>query len=341
MKVRGVFILPLVAMIAGAGCQTAATFVSFFAELETDGAPSGASGGGVGAGGGAGGQGGEGGSSTASASGAGGAGGSGSGGLGGGGGSGGAGDPVCTVAADCAIMAAPCEKVICNNGSCEVAPLPAGSPTSSQLYGDCHLLLCTASGAIAAQPDVIDTYDDGRECTVDYCSNDTPGHDLSFIGAPCQQGYCNAEGDCVSCVADVQCPAGKKCASGLCVPPTCFDNQKQAWESDVDCGGKCLACPTGRGCQVSSDCESGVCLGTMTCAAPTCQDSVKNSDETGVDCGGAACARCSPGQSCRFPSDCDSSVCKMAVCAAPSCTDGTQNGAELEVDCGGPCATCN
>ena len=345
VKIRRAIILPLTAIIAGAGCQAAATFVSFYAEAEADNAPSAASGGGGDAG--AGGLGGEGGSGPSSASGTGGAGGIGSGGSGGGGGeiggggNGGAGSSVCSVASDCTMTLKPCEQLTCNNGSCEVAPSPPGSHSNSQLYGDCHFLLCTASGAVAAQPDAIDSYDDGRECTDDYCDSGIPAHEPTAVGVPCQQGYCNANGDCVSCIVDAHCPAAQKCAFGFCVAPTCFDGQKQPSETDVDCGGQCSACSSGRTCQVSSDCKSGVCLGAMTCAAPTCQDGIKNGDETDVDCGGAACARCSPGQGCRFPNDCGSGVCKQAVCAPPSCTDGTQNGAELGVDCGGSCATCN
>ena len=58
---------------------------------------------------------------------------------------------------------------------------------------------------------------------------------------------------------------------------TCFDGILNGDETDVDCGGSCVACPT-------------------------CSDGVQNGDETGVDCGGSCPTTCPP-VSCDDPTD--------------------------------------
>lgn len=67
--------------------------------------------------------------------------------------------------------------------------------------------------------------------------------------------------------------AGGISATGTLIPPTvlipphCLDGTQNMGETDVDCGGPCLAC------------------------LPNCFDGVQNGDETGVDCGGS-CTDC-------------------------------------------------
>jgi plastocyanin len=68
-------------------------------------------------------------------------------------------------------------------------------------------------------------------------------------------------GTCVECVGNAQCP-GKVCdlASATCVAaPSCTDNQKNGFESDVDCGGTCAKCIDDKACLVGADCVSGLC----------------------------------------------------------------------------------
>jgi hypothetical protein len=48
---------------------------------------------------------------------------------------------------------------------------------------------------------------------------------------------------------------------------TCRDGIKNGTETDVDCGGACPRCATGRTCNVANDCTSGTCTGgqCVTC----------------------------------------------------------------------------
>jgi hypothetical protein len=124
-------------------------------------------------------------------------------------------------------------------------------------------------------------------------------------------------------------------------PTHCANRQKDANESDYDCGGGCMPCETGQTCLMPEDCASGVCL-AGTCAAPSCADGLKNGRESDVDCGEACTpARCASGNHCNFNEDCNSVRCEAGACAAASCSDRLRNGAESDVDCGGPnCEPC-
>jgi hypothetical protein len=119
----------------------------------------------------------------------------------------------------------------------------------------------------------------------------------------------------------------------------CEDGYRDGDETDVDCGGSCTPCVTGKSCKVGGDCESHVCTGG-TCIAPSCGDKVQNEEETDVDCGGGHCPGCSAGKRCEVGTDCKSGVCTGGTCQA-TCKDGEKDGMETAVDCGGPaCPGC-
>lgn len=54
--------------------------------------------------------------------------------------------------------------------------------------------------------------------------------------------------------------------------PTCTDGIKNGDETDVDCGGSCLACKKGEGCVAAKDCAAAATGGAdaLTCASGTC-----------------------------------------------------------------------
>ena len=51
-------------------------------------------------------------------------------------------------------------------------------------------------------------------------------------------------------------------------PPTCGDGVQNGNETDVDCGGACEKCNTGRTCKTGADCREGTCF-AGTCAPTT------------------------------------------------------------------------
>ena len=278
----------------------------------------------------------------AGADGSGGAGGvGGSGGLGGSGGSSGGGGVVeaeCIADSDCPQPPDKrCGAGTCVNGACSLT-VNVG-PIASQVHGDCKQLLCDAEGNVVALNDPSDWYEDGRECTYNYCQDGEPKSDPIPSGSVCPvagMGYC-FEGECVECIQGL--PGAEDCKdpSFTCddrwCEPTNLCSDPQA------CGGLCQPCKIAHACSSDLDCESGNCASGM-CQLPTCQDGKVDSEETDVDCGGPLCSPCPAGGWCVMPSDCESDVCVKGKCHAPACTDGKKNGNELGVDCGGSCDPC-
>ena len=128
--------------------------------------------------------------------------------------------------------------------------------------------------------------------------------------------------------------------SGGGTSDTCSDHVTDNGETDVDCGGPCLGCPTGSTCTLGSDCQNGVCGGNQICQVPSCSDTVRNGAETGTDCGGPQCNPCPGTEPCTVPADCVSGVCQGGICQNQSCGDGIKNQGETATDCGGPCGGC-
>ena len=124
-------------------------------------------------------------------------------------------------------------------------------------------------------------------------SSDTDPENICGAGVQCSgEGVCEAP-DTSPCNGDNDCAMGF-ChpTSNTCETPTCMDGFANGNETDVDCGGTCLAtCDTGENCSVPLDCTSKVCTGN-TCQAPTCTDGAQNGSETGIDCGTMACGGC-------------------------------------------------
>ncbi|MGB0679748.1 MAG: hypothetical protein ACPGUV_08820 [Polyangiales bacterium] len=157
-------------------------------------------------------------------------------------------------------------------------------------------------------------------------------------------------GACSACSLGAACTTSEDCHSQLCaggrcvaeVADSCSNGVIDADESDVDCGGRCLACALGAQCQAHNDCSSAACVAAQCAAAlpVSCSDGIQNGDESGPDCGGS-CALCTSGAGCTGGDDCESGVCSGSVCQAPSCTDFVTYGDETDDDCGGDiCGPC-
>ncbi|MBI5542638.1 MAG: chitobiase/beta-hexosaminidase C-terminal domain-containing protein, partial [Deltaproteobacteria bacterium] len=138
---------------------------------------------------------------------------------------------------------------------------------------------------------------------------------------------CHADGVTLeTCTADAsgcRVLGSQTCAEGFCSPtslvcatPTCSDGFKNAYETDVDCGGSCpTQCLDGLGCLAAADCASGFCSPTsLVCATPTCTDGFKNAYETDVDCGGSCPTQCPDGQACLVAGDCEHGFCGSGTC---------------------------
>ena len=86
---------------------------------------------------------------------------------------------------------------------------------------------------------------------------------------------------CSPCDLDKSCLSNTDCASNSCVNAVCVDPNacsdgvisESSTESDVDCGGSCSPCDSGKNCHSNNDCASGLeCNDRLVCS-PTAGDS--------------------------------------------------------------------
>jgi hypothetical protein len=236
-----------------------------------------------------------------------------------------------------------CNDWACVNKECKSTFKNEGMPVAAQNMGDCQVKVCQMGQAVS-QPDDTDKPVDGNGCTDDVCTSGVPSNPAMMSGTGCmlqgannsQTPRCDGNKTCVECLQTADCKLDFTCDMNKCWD--CNDNQKNGTETDVDCGGGCVAsCKDAQGCKIASDCISGNCEGGI---CVSCFDGVKNGGEGDIDCGGSCMLKCAPNQGCGTASDCASGVCNAGKCAAPSCNDGVKNGQETDKDCGGSCPKC-
>lgn len=122
--------------------------------------------------------------------------------------------------------------------------------------------------------------------------------------APCAEARgCNVDSDCGSgycpvsrgyCITD---DGRATCGIESMENPTCGDCVKNADESDIDCGGVCFPCRSGKVCTNDGECWSGLC------SNGTCMAGLANTRcFSNADCVNGKCASATPG--CEFESCC-------------------------------------
>ena len=223
--------------------------------------------------------------------------------------------PMCVLPLDCPGADTDCTRRTCTAGHCGTAFAAAGTPTSTQLSGDCLRSVCDGKGGDHLVVDDADVPVDDNPCTDDRCSGGVPSNPASQASAPCAVGggkLCDGQAHCVECLLTAQCSGGLTCVDNLCV--TCFDQMKDGTETDVDCGGpSCTPCPPAKHCAGPADCQSKVCKAGV-CQTATCSDGATNDEETDVDCGGPTCGQCADGRGCAVDDDYLSGACVLGAC---------------------------
>ncbi|MEZ4309224.1 MAG: hypothetical protein R3F14_14400 [Polyangiaceae bacterium] len=195
--------------------------------------------------------------------------GAGGGGAGGTTGTGGA--PIsCTKTTDCPETGSECVERFCDAGTCGTKELPNGSDAPTQTPGDCAKEICAGGEVITVEDSSDLPVDDGSDCTIEACSLGMPLVTNAAAGAACQgigTTVCDGEGECVQCLTDGDCAAAEICDElHQCVPNTCRDGMLNGGETDIDCGGPCLAtCEKGESCAAETDCATGFCADGVCC----------------------------------------------------------------------------
>ena len=233
---------------------------------------------------------------------------------------------------------------------------------------DCITGNCGESGRCIA--------DDVRGACLDGVQNgwetdvDCGGRSCRSVGQMCNSQtaqLCSADVECLTACQGLPCPcyhgrcgepqrclAAEDCASGVCSYDgycrSCANGVFDGHETDVDCGGDCEACESGRVCLGHSDCTSGACEVDYTTGLPwkvcvSCFNGVRDGSEDDVDCGGNCVRRCPIGGRCTEASDCASGACdsSMLLCvrqisSVGSCSNGERDHGEADTDCGGDCS---
>ncbi len=234
---------------------------------------------------------------------------------------------------------------------CFEPPLGAGlQPETHWNDGSQHVLSCS----FECSEDGCATCNSGTSCATNTeCDSEQCGPTQTCYPALCDDGITNGNetdmdcgteecGPCQlgrACLVDDNCTTGV-CQDGQCRQTTCRNDQLDAGESDVDCGGVCGACPQLSNCYFDDDCLTNSCVNEK-CQFAHCFNGIKdNGDESDIDCGLACGSTCQLGDECGEDTDCDNSICVGYVCTA-TCDDGLLNGTESGVDCGGrDCAWC-
>ena len=123
-------------------------------------------------------------------------------------------------------------------------------------------------------------------------ADDATAHDLK---ATCKKKSGEAK---KKCLKKAKKHAAEHAATAVpTVPtPTCSDGIKNGSESDVDCGGSCPRCATGKACQGPGDCTSGLCQ-SQVCRV--CTDISCTAD---ITCTTLGCGTCNQATGkCRNP----------------------------------------
>jgi hypothetical protein len=111
------------------------------------------------------------------------------------------------------------------------------------------------------------------------------------------------------------------CANGRCITATvkdhCRDRRITADETDIDCGGSCQKCGSGKSCMAPTDCQTNACTGG-SCGPASCNDNVRDAYESDIDCG-STCDPCADGLACAADTDCASGRCDNGAATLGVC----------------------
>ncbi len=115
------------------------------------------------------------------------------------------------------------------------------------------------------------TIDCGAQCTREAL----PGTTTRLIATPAsRQRFVSWEGRCTGTVPTCDLTLlddSQAVATFAAIPDSCFDGVMNTTETDVDCGGSCAPCETGKSCRVVGDCQNAQCISGLcsTCTLGT------------------------------------------------------------------------
>jgi hypothetical protein len=148
-----------------------------------------------------------------------------------------------------------CQVRVCMTGGvCGFTNKNAGTPSSTDVAGDCHQDVCDGFGDVLHQIDDNDKPATTNQCLQSVCTAGVPSNPPFGQGVACTQNngtLCNGAGACVECLTSTTCPGGpdSECHQRTCSP-----------------AGVCgiVDAPPGTAASggPSGDCQKNVCDGT-------------------------------------------------------------------------------
>ena len=245
--------------------------------------------------------------------------------------------PACVTGKLC-LVNKDCDSKVCAGGVCTASSCTDTFQNGQETDVDCGGPSCPACASCT------DGLKNGAETGVDCggsCKSKCSNGAACLIASDCTSNVCQNNmcvapclpdwGSYGSCSVSTCGQTGTKSRSDGCgntetlscstpACPTCYDRIKNGPETDVDCGGSCLAkCADGKMCGISSDCSSGVCTNNQCAAA--CVPQWRNDGSCTASCG-------QTGNYQRQIDGCGNS--RMVSCSGPACptcseTDGGLN----------------
>ncbi len=245
----------------------------------------------------------------------------------------------CSAASDCPTPANECVTATCDGGQCGTSFVAAGTNTTNQTAGDCHVNQCDGAGNVTSVVDDNDVPDDSNACTTDVCTNGTPSHANVASGSTCGTNlYCDGNGNCVNCVAASDCGTDTPCKTFVCNGGTCST-------IDVSPGtvvanpvvGDCLsdqcdgsgnistnvADPSDVPADDGNQCTLEVCDNGAP-AHPNANSGTACTQNGGVLCdGNGSCVQCLVASDCGTDTPCKTFACNGGMCSSTDVASGT------------------
>jgi hypothetical protein len=177
----------------------------------------------------------------------------------------------CTVDTDC--DSTPCIAAACMSSKCVDVPIGAGQVASLQTAGNCELATCDGSGHVVESPDNDNLPENTNPCVIAACASGVPASYFAQPGTACgNDTVCNAVGQCVSCISELECPGvDNECEARTCINDLCGIVYTTAGTLlTTQTAGDCLSLECDGSGNTISVYDSSNTPPAVTCAIPNC-----------------------------------------------------------------------
>ena len=257
----------------------------------------------------------------------------------------------CTDASQCPAAPNECQTAACHSGTCGTDNVAAPGNVTSQKAGDCQKNQCDGMGHVIPAADDTDLPVDNKTCTKDLCNGGVPTNPPVAAGTACTDGggkKCDANGNCVQCLAPADCGTDSACQTFACVGGMCMTNNLAkgtvvAGGSNGDChsdqcdgAGKVTsnAIDTNDKPIDGKQCTQDLCSAAGAPSNPPVTTGTACTDGGGKKCDATGtCVQCLIAADCGVDTTCQKMTCNAGVCGVMNTAKGTVVTNTLVGDC--------